>query len=505
VSTVDISLDPARWTATSVAQALGRREVSPVEVLDTALARIAALDGAIGAFVQVLPERARVQALAAEARLAHGVPRGPLDGVPVAVKDLGERVEGVATTLGCPHVALPPAASSTILIERMEAAGCVVVGTTNVPELGHRCTTDNRLHGVTSSPFAPGVLNAGGSSGGSAAAVAAGMVPVAIGSDGAGSIRVPAALCGVVGLKPTFGRVPNAPRPNGFRNSALFVSAGPLTRTVADAGLLLDVLAGPHPADPFCLPASAERRLVLGDRLPLPDRPLRIGLSFDLGGFPVDADVADAVAAAAAALEDTGRCEVRPCGFRLPVSHADLTGVVRRAVGSTLADTVAGLVARGALLHEPEATLEPPVQALIEEFMDAPPDVWRRDGLVRTLLLDEIERTLTGFDLLLTPVTSVVSVPNALAGPTMGPAAVNGHPVDPLLGWCATWPFNLTGHPAVAVPAARVGAAPVGVQLVGGRFADRLVLAAAEALESAAPWHGWYSDIDVKEALPCPS
>lgn len=158
-----------------------------------------------------------------------------------------------------------------------------------------------------------------------------------------------------------------------------------------------------------------------------------------------------------------------------------------------------------ALPHDPEATLEPPVQALIEEFMDAPPDRWRRDGLIRTLLLDEIERALAGFDLLLTPVTSVVSVPNAPGGATMGPADVNGHPVDPLFGWCATWPFNLTGHPAIAVPAARIGAAPVGVQLVGHRFADRLVLAAAQALESAAPWHDWYSDIDVQEALPCPS
>lgn len=489
--------DPARWTATSVARAVRRGDASPVEVLDTALARIGALDHRIGAFVQVLPDRARAQAQAAERRLAQGAARSPLDGVPVAVKDLGERVVGIATTLGCPHVALPPAASSSIVIERLEAAGCVVVGTTNVPELGHRCTTDNRLHGVTSSPFAPGVLNAGGSSGGSAAAVAAGMVPAAVGSDGAGSIRVPAALCGVVGLKPTFGRVPNTPRLNGFRNGALFVSTGPLTRTVADAGLLLDVLAGPHPADPFSLPAAPDH--------PRPDRPLRIGVTSDLGGFPVDGDVADVVAAAAATLAGAG-CEVERCDIRLPVPHRVLTGVIRRAVGLTLADTVAGLAARGALPDEPEAVLEPPVQALIEEYRDTPPEGRRRDGLVRTLLLDEIEKALSCFDLLLTPVTSVVSVPNESTGATVGPAVVDGHPVDPLFGWCATWPFNLTGHPAVTVPAARIGAAPVGVQLVGHRFADRLVLAAAETLESAAPWQGWYADIDIgQEAFPCPS
>jgi Asp-tRNA(Asn)/Glu-tRNA(Gln) amidotransferase A subunit family amidase len=484
--------DPGRWTVAAIARALRDGDVSPIDVVDTALARIAARDPAIRAFAHVREDVARRDARRATERWRRRSPLSPLDGVPVAVKDLGDRVTGVPVTLGCRSLRAEPAPASSVLVQRLEAAGCVVIGTTNVPELGHRATTDNELRGPTSSPFAPGRLNAGGSSGGSAAAVAAGMVPAALGSDGAGSVRVPAALCGVVGLKPTFGRVPAPARPNGFRNGALFVSPGPLTRTVDDARLLLDVLAGPDAGDPFSLP-------VVGPRPdPRPGR-LRVGLAPDGGGFPVEPAVTAAVARAGEALAAAGH-DVVPCELRLPAPHDRICALVRRAVGWTLADAVDGLVAQGAA-PGPDA-FAPSLVDLVDEARAVSTDGWRADGLVRTQLLDEVERVLERVDVLVTPVTGVLAVANEPGGTTLGPDRVAGTPVDPLFGWCATWPYNLTGHPAAAVPAGEVMGCPAAVQLVGRRAADQVVLAAAAALERQAPWHHRYRCPE--GVVPCP-
>jgi Asp-tRNA(Asn)/Glu-tRNA(Gln) amidotransferase A subunit family amidase len=482
--------DPSRWTVAGISRGLERRELSPTEVTEAALARIDAHDAAIGAFAHLRPDDALAEARQATDRRAKGRALGPLDGVPVAVKDLGDRVAGVPVTLGCRALAAQPAPASSLLVQRLQAAGCVVVGTTNVPELGHRAVTDNDLRGPTSTPFAPGRLNAGGSSGGSAAAVAAGMVPAALGSDGAGSVRVPAALCGVVGLKPTFGLVPAPTRPNAFRNGALCASPGTLTRTVGDALLLLEILAGPHADDPFSIPAP----------LPAPTlaRPLRVGLAPDLGGFPVEPTVTAAVHDAGRTLAAAGH-HVMPTDFRLPAPHDEICALLRRAVGWTLADTIEGLSAQGLLRRPPEQAFAPSLLALADEARATPWSDWRADGLLRSRLLEETERTFRQVDVLLSPVTTVVEVANEAGGRTLGPGRVAGRAVDPGFGWCATWPFNLTGHPALSVPTTRVDGSPVAVQLAGGRAAEGAVLAAAEDLERHAPWVHWYQELDLPD------
>lgn len=483
------ALEPGDWTVASLARALQRGAVDPPELLERALARIAAHDGALGAFAHLREDGARADARRSAERRRRGEGRSALDGIPVAVKDLGDRVAGVPVTLGCRSIEAVPATASSVLVERLVAAGCVVVGTTNVPELGHLATTDNDRRGPTSTPFAPGRFNAGGSSGGSAAAVAAGMVPAALGSDGAGSVRIPAALCGVVGLKPTFGALPAPTRPNGFRNGALFVSPGPLTRTVEDARLLLDLLSGFHASDPFSSPppALSTNGVAAGPR--------RIGVLPDLGGFPVEPEVAAAVARAGEALGAAGH-HVVPCELRLPVSPGRLTALIRRSVGWTLLDAVEGLAAQGVIRGPRHRAFPATLLALLAEARATSTDAWRTDSLVRTQLLDEVEAVLRQVDVLVAPVAGVAAVANHPTGRTIGPGVVAGTPVDPVFGWCTTGAFNLTGHPAVAVPVSRTASGtPVAVQLVGRRHADHQILTVAADLERTIGWTTWYPDL----------
>jgi Asp-tRNA(Asn)/Glu-tRNA(Gln) amidotransferase A subunit family amidase len=474
-----------------LAERIGRREVSPVEVVGAHLDRIEERDPAIRAFVSVLAEDAVALARGAEARAAAGERVGPLDGVPVAVKDLFDFVPGVPNTFGSVPLADWRPARPSVGVERLRAAGCVVLGKTNVPEFGHKGTTDNDLVGPTSTPFGTG-CNAGGSSGGSAAAVATGMAAGALGSDGAGSIRIPAALCGVYGLKPSFGRVPSTPRPNGFRATSPLVSSGPITRTVADAAALLDLLAGEHPRDPYSLPGAGGGHLDAARR---PPARLRVAWSPDLGGFPVDPAVARVAEEAVGAFEACGY-GVEPVEVRFGHGHAELCEVLLRAVAVSLRDGVDGFLAQGVdLLASPARDkLTPEFLGLVESAEAVTALRLKADDAVRTAVFDAVQDVLGRFDVLVAPTVAVASVPNDPHGGTVGPRRVAGEAVDPLLGWCLTYPFNFTGHPAASVPAGLTADGfPVGLQIVGPRFGDALVIAASAAFEAARPWHGWYS------------
>jgi amidase/aspartyl-tRNA(Asn)/glutamyl-tRNA(Gln) amidotransferase subunit A len=489
-----------RWSVVEMASALDAGVISSAEVVADALDRIESADPAVKAFVTVRDQRAMDAAAEATQRRHRGQPRSPIDGIPVAVKDLFPVGPDVATTMGSLRLQSFQQRSPAPLVRRLEAAGCVIIGTTNMCELAHKATTDNALVGPTSTPFAPGLLNAGGSSGGSAAAVAAMMVPAALGSDGAGSIRIPAALCGVVGLKPTFGVVPNGPRPDAFRAAALFASGGPITRSVGDAAVMLDVLSGPDPSDPFSLARLAETAAA-GLRQPVTG--LRLGVSPTFGGFPVDPDVLAAVAQAAATLEGAG-CRVDLSDFVLPAPHGELCQIVRRAIGDAIADTLVGLWRVGAFTEDPRGWLEATTVGLVDEARSVGHRDRVRHSYVRTQLLDEVERALADCDVLLGPACCVRAIPNGGAGGTVGPSVVAGQTVDPLVGWCPTWPWNLTGHPAVAVPVALVDGTPVAVQIVGRRHADAQVLAVAAALEQAHPWRDWYDHLPLEDPHPCP-
>jgi amidase/aspartyl-tRNA(Asn)/glutamyl-tRNA(Gln) amidotransferase subunit A len=454
------------------------REVSPVEAVGACLERIEQLDPALNAFVTVLDEEARERARQAERAIQSGAALGPLHGVPVAIKDLFDFKEGVPHTFGFLGPDRWSPASTALPVARLERAGAIVIGKTASPALGHKLITDSPGRGPTSNPFVPG-YNAGGSSGGSAAAVAAGLVPIAIGSDAAGSLRVPASLCGIFSLKPTHGRVPSAWRPNAFRSLTPMGQVGPLARTVADAACVLEVIGGPHRSDPLSLPRWQGPRFEA-----TAVASLRVAYSPDLGTFPVAPEVTAAVETGLDALRAEG-ARVDRVEAELP-RHDELCQVIRRLFGLGLLDAVTALEREGIALGDGAGPPDEGLLELLEQARGLSAVDVKADELLRTSLLDVIEDALESHDAIITPVTCVPAVRNSDDGRTVGPCEVEGRAVDPLLGWSLAYPVNLVGHPAASVPAGFSDGFPIGMQVVGRRFEEGTVMALAAAVERAA-------------------
>jgi amidase/aspartyl-tRNA(Asn)/glutamyl-tRNA(Gln) amidotransferase subunit A len=472
-----------------IARLIRSRQVSAREVTDSFLEAIEARNPAVNAYVAVLETQARLAARRADQALHDGEPVGPLHGVPLAIKDLFDFKAGVPATLGSrAFKSFVPDYSATY-VERLERAGAIVLGKTNTPEFGHKGTTDNLLFGSTKTPFDLSA-NAGGSSGGSAAAVAEGLAPLSQGSDGGGSVRIPAALCGVFGLKPSIGRVASVTKPNLFIKHTPFLHPGPITRTVEDAALMLDVMAGPHPQDPFSLPdhgvsyLKATKSGIKG---------LRIAYSSNLGSFPVEPAVADVVDDAVWALVGCG-AEVEEVAFTLPYDQSELSALWQRQIGQTYVDFLCSCEADGIdLLGAHRDELDPNMAMLFESARELSFAETKRDDVMRSEVYASVQALFANYDLLVTPVLSVERVPDGQDGLTLGPRQVLGVDVDPFIGWCLTYPFNFTGHPAASVPAglSRSGH-PIGLQIVGPRFRDDLVLSCAAEFGRARPWRDTY-------------
>ena len=488
-----MSAEIAYMPATEIASRIRRRDLSPVEAVDVFLQRIDERDPAVNAYVTVIDNEARKAAKDAEGAVMSGRHLGPLHGVPVALKDLSDLKAGVRHTFGLKPLAnfVPDDTSSQV--RRLEDAGAIVLGKTNTPEMGHKGVTDNMLCGPTSTPFRIG-KNAGGSSGGSSAAVAAGMAPFALGGDGGGSIRIPASFSGVYGFKPSYGRVGLATRPNGFFTHTPFIHAGPLTRTVDDAALMMSVIGGPDPRDPFSLPDDGV------DYLRAPQRSIqgmRVAYSPRFDVFPVDGRVAAVVAEAVRAFEASGAA-VEEARVGLSRSALELALIWRRLSGILSASFGDGLKRQGVdLLADHRGDIPPQFAEDIELGERITVLEHKRDDVVRTEVFDAIQDVFESYDLLVTPTLAVPPVDNAADGNTIGPSWINGEEVDPLIGWCLTFPMNYSGHPAASVPAGFTDdGLPIGMQIVGKRHADDAVLAASAAFERARPWHDSYMRLE---------
>ncbi|HXJ79996.1 MAG TPA: amidase [Candidatus Methylomirabilis sp.] len=454
-------------SATDLAAAIRARRVSPREATEAVLSRIEAVNPRINAYCTVAADRARAEARGAEAAVMEGETLGPLHGVPISFKDLTSTA-GIRTTFGSKIFEHNVPEDDAIVVERARRAGAIVMGKTNTPEFGCKGVTDNLIFGHTRNPWRLDRI-AGGSSGGAAAAVAAGLGPIGEGSDLAGSIRIPAAVCGVVGLKPSLGRVPRWPALNGWTGLS---HVGPLTRTVRDAALALSVWAGPDERDPQSLPATGEDFARAADGM---IQGLRIGWSPDLGYAAVDPEVRSITAAAAKVFATLGGSveEAHP-GFEDPLPlFIDLTAPYRAA-------------AMAPHLPRWRDQMDPFLHSRMSHGERMSAIDWERATHRRTAFWQVVRRFFERYDLLLTPTASVAAFPIGLAYP----AEIEGRRIDNQLQWFPfTFPFSITGQPAITVPCGFTAEGlPVGLQIVGRRFADALVLGAAAAFEAAQPW-----------------
>jgi aspartyl-tRNA(Asn)/glutamyl-tRNA(Gln) amidotransferase subunit A len=447
---------------------LRARRASPVELMEAVLARIAETQPDLNAVTALRDREALIaDARGAEARIARGEAR-PLEGVPLGVKDL-EAVAGLPHVHGSRIYRDRIAAHTEVHVERLQAAGAIVVGKTNAPEFGYTAITKNLVYGVTRSPWNL-AHTPGGSSGGSSAALSGCVLPLVTASDGGGSIRIPASFTGSFGLKPSYGRVPRGPLPHwDYQDTSVY---GPLTKTVADAAAVLDVIAGPSPWDANSLPAPGFSYAAALEE-PLPR--LRVGFSPDLGYAAVQSDVAAAVEDAAHAFEKLGHSVEPVAGGPPPLG---------REWGLLGAFELAARIHEH--LPEREADFGRGFLEGIRAGWRMTPEIWRAIGDQRVELNRWCAETFERFDLLVTP--TVPYDPPPAKGPF--PEETEGRK-QPLAGVASfTIPWNLSWHPAATV---RAGLSrkrlPIGLQIVGPRHRDDLVLRAARAFERERPWH----------------
>lgn len=460
--------------ATELRDAIRERRISPVEALDAVLDQIERRNPALNAFVTLLPERAREQAVAAE-RAVMSLPAdelGALHGIPTLIKDLTP-TKGIRTTYGSKAFAENIATTSSLAFERIDSAGAVLVGKTTTPDFGELGVTDSTLTGTTGNPWNPDRI-AGGSSGGSAAAVVAGMGHLSWGSDGGGSIRIPAACCGAVGIKASLGRVP------GYGEQLTFeqvTTCGPITRTVADAALLLDVTAGPDLRDPIALPTPDIRYLDVATDASVEG--LRIAASLDLGQAHVSAEVTRAFWESVETLRSLG-AEVDVVDVTLP----DALEYFVAWWGPEYLQVVEEHDRNG--WHIPSA---------VRWIAESASGVTRQDSyhaatVTREAISTEFVRIFSSYDAMICPTMPLTAFPHP--GELAGAEMIDDFKCpDPWLYFHRmTEPFSHAGLPAMSIPnGVDPDGLPTALQIAGRTHDDATVVRVGAAYEAATPWH----------------
>ena len=452
--------------ATTLARLIRTKKVSPVELLTAILDRIDKLNPKLNAFVTLTAEQARREARAAERALTRrSATLGPLHGVPFSVKDL-VITKGVRTTFGTPIYRDNVPTEDAPIVARLKAAGGIMLGKTNTPIMGWIGATHNPLFGVTRNPWNL-ERTPGGSSGGASAAAAAGLGPLHVGTDGGGSIRIPASCAGIYGFKASYGRIPTYPVSGAWSLSHV----GPMTRTVADAALMLNVCAGPDERDQYSLPSErVDYVKALGGSL----KGWRVAWTDDLGFADcVDPEVSAVCARAARAFRDLG-CRVEEVQPGWPSPKEAWYEVF-----------CGGIAARLAPYLDRRGEIDAGLVRIIETTLRNGPTKYVQAWFDRLAWWQHPRAFFEKYDLLLTPTIACPPFPVGLDNPT----EIAGRPVGAYAWIPFTYPFNLTGQPAASVPAGFTASGlPVGLQIVGRRFADAAVLRASAAFERLRPW-----------------
>jgi len=450
--------DIVGFSATDLAAALRTRRVSAREAVDAILAKIA-VSGHLNAFLTVCATRAREEALEADAKLKRGEPVGPLHGIPLSVKDLS-LTAGVRTTHGSRLYANAVPDVDAVAVARARAAGAILIGKTTTPEFGHKAFTEGPLFGRTLNPWREDVT-CGGSSGGAAVALAARMGPLALGTDGGGSIRIPAACCGVVGLKATLGSIPNLQAPDLFGATSY---VGPMARNVADVRLLFGALTGPDERDPFGQARHVDS----------PPRPLRVGWLARCGNR-LDARVKRVVEAAITSAGLLGMI-VEPIDIDF-VSLEEPFLVILRA----------NLLARFEKLTQQErGLLDPTLIATMEAGRGYTAADLCQAQYARSACFHRVQKLFERSDIIASPTLSAPPLP--VETDSTAHIEIAGRDAGTIRGaWYPyTFPFNLTGHPALSIPCGLTDdLLPVGLQLVGRWYAEDALLEVAEKIEDA--------------------
>jgi amidase len=460
-----------QWSAAAIAEAIRSRQISSVDAVEACLGRVDQVNPAVNALVNVTRERALDAARAADGRLAGGAASGVLHGVPISIKDNVDEA-GLPNTGGVVAAADAIANRDAPVVANLRAAGAISVGRSNVPAFSLRWFSDNELHGRTLNPWDPG-RTPGGSSGGAAAAVATGMVPIAHGNDIGGSVRYPAHVCGVMGLRPTIGRVPYWVGPTaavpGQLPAWLFMSVqGVLARSVADLDLGLQAIAQPDLRDPSCVPAPFTRETAL-------PRGARLGVYRGGPGAPVDE-------AHHAALDQAAQW-LREAGFEIAeVEVPQLAEAHRLWFLLLLEDVRVGRLDRIRTLGDAA------INRAVDNYYEVLAEMWGTPDLEaylgghlrRTVLIAEVQELLASLPVIVTPASGVLTPDNdADLHPDTAGRLIAGQ-----------WPSTsvpVLGLPGLTVPTGVHDGLPIGVQLVGGRYRESWLLDAAAAIEASAP------------------
>ncbi|CAM3167592.1 amidase [Sporolactobacillus spathodeae] len=461
-------MDFFRMHAVDLLAAYRHGDFLPEQVLDCLWQKIDRLNPILNAIVTENREESYRAARESAERIQTGRMRR-LEGIPVAIKDL-TNTKGLRTTYGSlvykNHI---PDHDATI-VSRLKKAGAIIIGKTNTPEFGHKGTTNNRVFGATKNPWKL-TNGVGGSSGGSAAAVAAGFCPLAEGSDGGGSIRIPSALCGVFGFKPSFGRVPSDNHPEDvFASVVPFISYGTIARSVRDAALMFDAIQGPSSDDPFSLDA-----LVPSVSETLSQKPVqwRIGYTYDFGIYPLEAELRKKFDAALDTLREKG-ASVLPAPIQIAKDLRTYVPFFNRLWMIGLAESSVDLI------QEHKDKLSYSLLSMIERGQNATAGEYLAMHRKRTEIWRIFQQQFETFDVLVSPTLGAVDY----AWQMEGPERINGQSIDSESDWMMTSSVNLTGEPACTLPIGQTASGlPVGMQCIAAKLADRQLLQFAQWAE----------------------
>ena len=461
--------DLAFHTAVQLRNLISTKQISPVELMELYLRRIESLDSKLNAFITVVDELAITAATEAEKAVGRGDELGTLHGLPVSIKDL-EPTKGIRTTMGSLTSKNTVPKEDSVLVRRIKNAGAIVIGKTNTPEFGMSGSTENRLGDACRNPWDTS-RTAGGSSGGAAAAVASGLCALSQGSDGGGSIRLPASFCGVYGFKSTQGRVPRNDREGVPITANQFNQWGPITRTVRDAALMLDVIAGYYPEDPASIRSKPDSYLEATEQ---DIEGLRIAWSPDLGFAQVDSEVRETTKQAARAFEDFG-CHISDVEFSIEPIFDYFWPLYSANVYAVL----------GPLLDHETDKLTDYVREALEFGRDVTGAEYSKALGKRDLLIAQFTDLFENFDLLITPTVAVTAFPigeTPTSGGVLMDEAHGGY--TPFTG-----AINAAGLPAASIPCGFSSEGlPIGLHIVGKFGDDSKVFAASATFEEARPW-----------------